>query len=239
MLRTNQLTDIIQRSVDRKDCEFGIQSIDASADGKKALLLGIFEDPDFPEIFIYSAKTGKARRVNHEGAFIDVPLGKAFWAENGRDFYIKRHDCDTLYRVELDSKSYKICDFQEIRSRSEYIEAKARQVRDFFRDADDCGELVVAPAFENDYHQFSVGLVSELETNILAAVSYCQLSRMNPDPEVLKRRANDALLYLESIFHGIEQLKQGLSVSLDTSGIKAGLETLREMSGLPPDEVPL
>ncbi|WP_416056292.1 hypothetical protein [Stenotrophomonas maltophilia] len=33
-----------------------------SKDGKKALLLGSFEDLDFPEVFIYSDKSGSVWR---------------------------------------------------------------------------------------------------------------------------------------------------------------------------------
>ena len=239
MLETNKVTDEIRKSLDRKDYEFGIQSLDVSADGKKALVLGIFEDPDFPEIFVYSAKSGKARRVNNEGAFIDVPMGKAFWAENGRDFYVNRYDCDTLYRVEFDTKTYKIKRFEEVEQSDGYIETKLRQVLDFFRDDNNYKEPVVTPDFEGPYHQFALGLLAALEAGVQSAVSRCKLSRLDPDPEALKRAAMNALSHRQSIYFSIEQLKQELGIRIDTSDLKAGLETLREMSGLPADDVPL
>lgn len=239
MLKTNQVTDEIRKTLDRRDYEFGIQSIDVSADGKKALLLGIFEDPDFPEVFVYSARSGKARRVNNDGAFIDVPMGKAFWAANGRDFYINRYDCDTLYRVELDSKSYKIKSFEEVEQSDEYIEAKLRQVLDLFRDENNYKEPVIAPDFEGPYHQFAVGLLAALEAGVQSAVSRCKLSMLDSDPEALISAARNALSHRQSTYFSIEQLKKELSLSIDTSGLKAGLETLREMAGLPADQVPL
>ena len=61
-LLTNQITDRIRQSVDRKDHPFDIQSMHVSKDGKKALLLGSFEDLDFPEVFIYSDKSGSVWR---------------------------------------------------------------------------------------------------------------------------------------------------------------------------------
>jgi hypothetical protein len=77
MLPVNKITDEIQMSVDKKNSAFGIQSMDVSADGVKALLLGIYEDPDFPEVFIYNGTTKKARKIKDEGSFMDVPVGKS------------------------------------------------------------------------------------------------------------------------------------------------------------------
>jgi len=81
-----------------------IKLMGVSFDGK-ALPLGIFEYSEFPEVF---TKSIKARLASNEDSFIDTPMSKAFWAANGRGFYFNSHDIGTLYRVELDSKTYKI-----------------------------------------------------------------------------------------------------------------------------------
>lgn len=131
MVKTNEVTAEIQRSVDRKNLEFAIQSIDASKAGAKAVIVGIYEDPDFPEMFIYSERTGKSRKINSGSEFIDFPMGKAFWAENQKDVYVNRYDCDALYLVKIDGKSYKVTEFFEVKERNEYIEEKLKEVTDF------------------------------------------------------------------------------------------------------------
>jgi hypothetical protein len=236
MLITNQVTDDIQQSVNRKDYDFGIQSMHVSKDGKKALLLGIYEDPDFPAVFIFSAKTGKARRVNSESAFIDVPLGKAFWAANGRDFYINCYESDTIYRVELDSKSYKIRQFEEIEKNDEYIEAKLKEVLDLIRDDNNYREPVVALNFENKHHELVVKLLDGFHHGIQARIGFLKLFWSNYEPEVSRLRARDALGQFQGHYFTIESLKQELDINLDTGEIKAALDKLREMADIPGDK---
>lgn len=238
-LLTNQVTDSIRQSVDREDHPFDIQSIHVSKDGKKALLLGCFEDLDFPEVFVYSAKTGKARRVVSESTFIDVPLGKAFWAANGRDFYMNCYDVDTIYKVELDSKSYRIKHFEEVEERDDYIEAKLREVLDLIRDDNNPPDAVAAPVvFENKHHEFLVKLLEGFLSGIQFQITWIKLWWNNHPPEVSMERAKAAKTQFQGHYGTIEDLKRTLGVELDTSAIKDALDRLELLYKPPADDAP-
>ncbi len=131
MIKTNEVTPEIQESVSRKNLEFSIQSIDANKTGAKAVMVGIYEDPDFPEMYVYSSKTGKSRKISSDSEFIDFPMGKAFWAENEKDVYVNRYDCDSLYLVKIDTKNCRVSSFHEVQERNQYIEEKLKEVTDF------------------------------------------------------------------------------------------------------------
>lgn len=161
MVKTNEVNAEIQSSVDRKNLEFAIQSIDVSKSGSKAVIVGIYEDPDFPEMFIYSEKTGKSRKVNSGSEFVDFPMGKAFWAENQKDVYVNRYDCDTLYLVKIDSKSYKVAEFVEVKERNEYIEEKLKEVTDFIWSDNNYVPPALLPG-ENPYEKCFNEVVSDI-----------------------------------------------------------------------------
>lgn len=161
MLKTNEILDQIQQCVSRKGFDFAIQSIDANSDGTKAVLVGMYEDPDFPEMFIYDEKTGKARKINSESNFIDFPMGKAFWAENGKDVYINRYDCDTIYLIKLDTKNYKISSFVEANEKTEYIEQRLRSVTDFIYSDNNYTPPAVMDG-ENPYEKLLVAFAEEM-----------------------------------------------------------------------------
>lgn len=236
-LLTNQVTDRIRQSVDRDDHPFDIQSMHVSKDGKKALLLGRFEDMDFPEVFIYSAKSEKSRRVNSESAFIDVPLGKAFWAANGRDFYMNCYDDDTIYKVELDSKSYKIKQFEEVEQRDDYINAMLREVLDLIRDDNNPPDAVAPPVIiENRHHEFLIKLLDGFKIGIEARRKWLWLFWDNYEPEVAATRAKEALIQFWGHYTTMEELKRTLGVDLDTSGIKDELDKLEALYAPPADE---
>lgn len=165
MLKTNEISDHIQQSVNRKFFDFAIQSIDANSDGTKAVLVGIYEDPDLPEMFIYSEKTGKARKINSESEFIDFPMGKAFWAENGKDVYINRYDCDAIYLVKLDTKNYKISSLVEVNEKTEYIEQKLRVVTDFIYSDNNYTPPAVMVG-ENPYEKFLMAFAEEMNDDL-------------------------------------------------------------------------
>lgn len=232
-LITNKVTDSIQQSVDRKDCALDIQSMHVSKDGKKALILGCFDNLDFPEVFIYSAKTGKARRVNSGDTFFDVPLGKAFWAENGRDFYMNCYDDDTIYKVEIDSKSYKIKDFDEVEERDDYIEAMLREVLDLVRDDNNIKAPVRKPVFENKHHEFLVKLLAGFEAGVKFKATWIHLWWNNHAPEVNRADAKTALNQFYGHYNTMESLKSELGVDLDTTNIKAALDKLETISKVP------
>lgn len=161
MIKTNEITPEIQKSVDRKNLEFAIQSIDANRTGTKAVLVGIYEDPDFPEMFIYDAKTGKSRKINSGSEFVDFPMGKAFWAENGKDVYVNRHDCDSLYIVRFDTKNYKLSSFHEIQDKSQYIEEKLKEVTDFIWSNNNYAPPALIPG-DNPYEKCLMEFVSDI-----------------------------------------------------------------------------
>lgn len=238
-LLTNQVTDRIRQAVDRKDHPFDIQSMHVSKDGKKALLLGCFEDLDFPEVFIYSAKSEKARRVNSEGAFIDVPLGKAFWAANGRDFYMNCYDDDTIYKVELDGKTYKIKQFEEVEQRDDYIQAMLREVLDLIRDDNNPPDAVAAPViFENKHHEFLVKLLDGFKSGIEFKRTWLRLWWKNYEPEVSMARAKEAKAQFQGHYATMEDLKRKLGVELDTSEIKEALDKLEALYEPPAEQAP-
>lgn len=238
-LLTNQVTDRIRQSVDRDDHSFDIQSMHVSKNGKKALLLGRFEDLDFPEVFIYSAKTEKARRVNSESSFIDVPLGKAFWAANGRDFYMNCYDDDTIYKVELDSKTYKIKQFEEVEQPDEYINTMLREVLDLIREDNNPPDAVAAPViFENKHHEFLVKLLDGFQSGIEFRRKWLWLWWENYEPEVAKTRAKEAKAQFQGHYATMEELKRTLGVDLDTSGIKGALDKLEALYEPPAEKDP-
>lgn len=227
-LVTNQITDEIRQTMDRDDYEFCVQSFDVSPDGKKALVLGVYEDPDFPEVFIYNADTGTVRQVDGED-FIDVPLGKAFWAPNGVDFYINYHIDDTMYFCRLDIDTYKVSAFEEVEDRDAYIEAKLKEVLDLVHDDNNWKEPVVAPTYENKHHEFLVKLVSGFSSGVHARTTLLELFWSNEEPEVARKRALDALLQYRGHYGTMESLKRELGVDLDTSEVKAALDKLESL----------
>lgn len=238
-LLTNQVTDRIRQSVDRKDHPFDIQSMHVSKDGKKALLLGRFEDLDFPEVFIYSDKSGKARRVNSESAFIDVPLGKAFWAANGRDFYMNCYDDETIYKVELDSRTYRIKQFEEVEPSDDYIQAMLREVLDLIRDDNNPPDAVAPPViFENRHHEFLVKLLDGFKIGIEARRKWLRLFWSNYEPEVAEMRAKEAMVQFRGHYMTMEDLKRTLGVDLDTSGISEELDKLEALYRPPAEKEP-
>lgn len=141
-LTTNEVPDEIQKMMDHEDYEFCVQSIDVSPDGKRALILGIYEDPDFPEMFVYSVDTGTVRQLDGD-EFIDMPLGKAFWAPNGVDFYVNYHIDDTMYLCTFDTEAYTVTEFDEVEERTDYIEAKLKEVLDLIYDHNNWKEPAV------------------------------------------------------------------------------------------------
>ncbi|HEY0585288.1 MAG TPA: hypothetical protein VGD52_04075 [Pseudoduganella sp.] len=148
----------IREQINARHEDFGIQSMDASSDGKRAVILGYGQDPDFPEIFIYSAETGKARKFRTEGHLIDLPASQAFWAENERDIYISRYDCSDVYLLTRDTRANKVVAAARIEEITEYIRNKLVSVRDAFYGG--FKEKPKPPAVPDDpYHRFVLDFV--------------------------------------------------------------------------------
>ena len=228
-LLRNQIPNDIGKRVDRDDYEFCIQSVDVTSDGNRALLLGIYEDPDFPEVFIYDARTGEVRQVDSDDALIDVPLGKAFWAPNDQDFYLNRHDGDDLYKIELDPETYAITVFEDVEETDDYIVARLRAVLDLIHDDNNYQEPVVPPNYENKHHELLVKLVGAFSSGIRAQTSFVKLFWSNYEPEAATARARDFKRQFQGHYYSMEQMKQELGVELDTSEVKAALDALEAL----------
>jgi hypothetical protein len=230
MLLINEITEEIRKSVNSKDCDFGIQSMDVSSDGARAVLLGVYQDPDFPEVFIYAEATRKARKINDEGSFVDVPLGKAFWAENDQDIYINRHDCDSLYQIKINKKNYKILSFSEVKEKNDYILEKLKSVKDFFHTENNYKPPTEKAAYDNKYREFAVRLINDFKAGVQADINLASL--LGNDEEAKKDRLKMSYRYRGGHYGSIKKLNQELKVDIDLKELEEVFEKLKKMADI-------
>lgn len=205
MIKTNEVTPEIQESVNASDVEFAIQSIHANKAGTEAVLVGIYEDPDFPEMFIYSEKTGKSTKIESGSEFIDFPMGKAFWAENENDVYINRYDCDTIYLVKIDGENYTATEVFEVKEKSKYIEDKLKEVTDFIWSDNN----YVPPALalgENPYEKCLIEFVNDIKDGFYMHRRLCRAGQRS------ERWENMAFLG-NSIYVGLKNISEKFGIN--------------------------
>jgi hypothetical protein len=87
-MKTNELPESVFEQLDAHYGPHIVYSFDVHNETNNAVIAVGWEDPDFPELWVCEEETSKIKKIDDSSVLIDYPMGKAFWAENGKDIIV-------------------------------------------------------------------------------------------------------------------------------------------------------
>jgi hypothetical protein len=87
-MKTNELPESVFEQLDVHYGPHVVYSFDVHEKTKQAVIAVGWEDPDFPELWVCSDENNEIQKIDDSSILIDYPLGKAFWAEDGKDIIV-------------------------------------------------------------------------------------------------------------------------------------------------------